>query len=67
MFGTHPGLDEFVTQMDRVCDIDGEGDGFSFLAELVPVCDDIADQLGAIHALGKLALVIVACDGSNAF
>ena len=33
---------------------DGEGDGLAALAEPVPVRDDVADELGRVHALGKL-------------
>ena len=36
-------------------------------AKLVPVGDDVADQLRAIHALGQLSLVVIAGLDANAF
>ena len=52
--------DELVADVDAVLDADGEADGLPALAELVPMGDDVADQLGRVHALGELALDIVA-------
>ena len=49
--------------VDGVRDVDGEGDGLPALAVLVPVRDDVADQLRPIHALGELALDIIAGAG----
>ena len=51
----------------RVRDADGKDDGLPALAELVPMRDDIADQLRLVHAVGKLVLDIVAGDGLHAF
>ena len=61
-----PDADEFIAQVDRVRDVDREGDGLSALAVLVPVRDDVADQLGPIHALGELAFDVVAGDRADA-
>ena len=60
VLGAHAGFDEFIAHMDRMRDVDGEGHGLPALAELVPVRDDVADQLRAIHAVGELGLDIVA-------
>ena len=56
----HAGLDELIADVDGVRDVDGEGDGLPALAVLVPMRDDVADQLRPIHALGELALDVVA-------
>ena len=48
-------------------DVDGEADGLSAFAEFVPVGNDVADQLRAIHPLGELLFVIIAGDGADAF
>ena len=66
VLGADAGLDELIAQMDRVRDVDGEGDGLSALAEFMPVRHDIADQLGAIHAVGELTFVVIAGDGAHA-
>ena len=54
------GLDELIADVDRVRDVDGKGHGLPALAELVPVGDDVADQLRPVHAIGELALDVVA-------
>ena len=46
VLGAHAGPDEFVADVDRMRDVDGERDGLPALAELVPMRDDVADQLG---------------------
>ena len=43
-----------------VRDVDRERDGLPALAELVPMGNDVADQLGNVHAVGELALDVVA-------
>ena len=42
---------------------DGERDGAAPLTEFVPMADDVADQLGAIHPVGELVLDVVAEPG----
>ena len=66
VLAAHAGPDEFVADVDAVRDVDGEGDGLPALAVLVPVRDDVADQLGAIHAVGELGLDVVAVTGVHA-
>ena len=36
-----------------------ERDGLPALAELMPVGDDVADELGVVHALGELVLDVI--------
>jgi len=43
------GDDELVAQVDRVLDVDREGDRLPALAELMPMTDDVADELRLIH------------------
>ena len=66
VLGAHTGLDEFIPQMDRMRDVDGEGHRLPALAKLVPVRDDVADQFRPIHAVGKLGFDIVAGLDANA-
>ena len=54
VLGAHTGFDEFVADVQGVLDVDGEADGLPPLAVLVPVGDDVADQIVAIHSLGEL-------------
>ena len=61
-----PDLDELVADVDAVRDVDGEGDGLPALAVLVPVRDDVADQLRPIHAIGELGLDVVAVTRAHA-
>ena len=65
VLGANAGLDEFIAQMDRMRDVDREGHRLAALAELVPVRDDIADQLRPIHAIGELRLDVIAGLGAN--
>ena len=66
VLGAHAGFHELVAQMDRVRDVDREGDGLPPLAEFVPVGDDVADQLRPVHALGELGLDVVAVARADA-
>ena len=47
-------------------DVDGEANRFAAFAMLVPMRDDIADQVLAVHALGELRLDIIADAGLDA-
>ena len=51
------------TNSSRMCSavatLTRERDGLPALAELVPVGDDVADELSVVHALGELALDVV--------
>ena len=47
-------------------DVDAESDRATAVAVFVPMRDDVADQFGAIHAVGELVLDIVASDGVHA-
>ena len=60
VLAAHAGAHELVAQMQAVRDVDRERDGLPALAELVPVGDDVADQLGNVHAVGELDLDVVA-------
>src|SRR5262249_29078881 len=60
VFGAHVGFDELVADVDTVAHAAGEGDSLAALAILEPMRDDVADELGLIHALGQLGLDIVA-------
>ena len=48
-------------------DIDREGDRLSALGVLVPVGDDVADELRPVHAIGELALDVIADARFDAF
>jgi hypothetical protein len=52
--------------MQRVLDVDGEANRLPLLAELVPVADDVADEIVAVHPFGELGLDIVADAGLDA-
>ena len=67
MFGADSGLYEFIAQINRMGDADGEANGLPAFGKFVPVGNDVADQLRAIHPVGQLLFVIVAGDGSDAF
>src|ERR1700730_1380628 len=47
-------------------DVDRERHRLAALAELVPVGDDVADQLRLVHAIGELGLNVVAGLSTNA-
>src|SRR5215469_393752 len=59
MFGAYIRTDKLVFHVDRMRNIAGEGDGLFALAELVPMGNDIADELGVVHSGGKFGLDIV--------
>jgi hypothetical protein len=59
VFGAHASLNELIADVDAVTDAAGKCDSAPALAVLVPVRDDVADELVAIHPLGKLRLDIV--------
>ena len=59
VFTAHAGLDELVADVDAVSYADGEDHGLPALAVLVPMRDDVADQLWAIHPLGEFCLDVV--------
>ena len=52
MLGLDAGFHEFVADVNAVRDIDTEHQGFPALAMLVPVTDDVADQVVAVHPIG---------------
>ncbi len=51
--------------MDGVLDRNGESDRLSALGVFMPVRDDIADQIAAVHPLGELAFNVVAALSAN--
>ena len=55
-----PDLTNSSRMWTECADADRKGHGLSTFAELMPVRDDIADQLRLIHALGKLLLDVIA-------
>ena len=59
VLAAHARADELVAEVQAVRDVDRERDGLPALAELVPVGNDVTDQLGNVHALGELALDVV--------
>src|SRR5580704_790777 len=67
MSGAYAGFCEFVADVQRVLNIDGEAYGFALLTVPVPMADDVADQIGAVHPFGKLRLDIIADAGFNTF
>ena len=66
VLGAHAGAHELVTDMQTMGDVAGESDGLPALAEFVPVGDDVADELGVVHALGELALDVVTAPNPHA-
>ncbi len=63
MFGGNAGFDELVADVQRVRNIDGEANRFPTLAVLVPGAYDVADEVGAVHALGELQLDVITDTG----
>src|SRR5262249_20840408 len=59
MLGAHASLNELVADMEGMTNAAGKSHGAPALAIFVPMSDDVADQLGAIHALGKLSLNVI--------
>src|SRR3984893_13883188 len=66
MCGSDPGLVELVADVQRVLNIDREANRLPLLAELVPVADDVADEIVAVHPFGELGLDIIADAGFDA-
>jgi hypothetical protein len=54
VFGAHLRLQKLIFDVDRMRDVDAEHQGLPSLAVSVPVGDDVADQIVAVHAIGKL-------------
>jgi len=52
VLGPHAGLHEFVSDVNGVADTGSEGNGLPPFGKLVPMRDNIADQLRTVHALG---------------
>ena len=52
--------------MQTMGDVAGEGDGLPGVAVFVPVGDDVADELGVVHALGEFALDVVTAPNPHA-
>ena len=66
VFTAHAGFHKFIADVDAVLNADGECDGAAPLTEFVPVGNDVADKLWAIHPVGELVLNVVAEPGVNA-
>ena len=62
-----PDFDELVADVQRVCDVHGEADRLPAFAVLVPMGDDVADEVRTVHPIGELAFDIVADAGLDAF
>src|SRR5262245_50020875 len=56
MLGADAGAHELVAQVQGIGDVDRKGDAGSALAKFVPMGDDVADQLGVVHAVGLVAI-----------
>lgn len=59
MFGADTGLNELSGDMHGVLHAGCKANRLSPLTEFVPMRDDVADQIIAIHALGKLGFNII--------
>src|SRR5271168_2615898 len=66
MFGANTGFNKFIADVQRMRDVDGKANRLAALAVLVPVRDDIADQIVAVHTLGKLRFDVIADAGFDA-
>ena len=60
MLGANPAALKLGADVERVGDVDGEHDRAPPFAELEPVRDEIADQLGNIHPPGQFDLDVIA-------
>ena len=49
MFGDDTRFDEFVSNVNGVFNVDGEADGLPPLPVLVPMADDVADEIVAVQ------------------
>ena len=67
MLGTDARFHKLVADVDAVTNAAGKRDRAPTLGVLVPVGNDVPDQLGAIHTVGKLILGIVAIADRDAF
>jgi hypothetical protein len=63
---TPAGPAKLVAEMHRVSDARRKDDGTATLGQAKPVGDDVADELAGIHALGELALDVVAARHQHA-
>ena len=67
VLGLHAGFYELVFEVDRVGDGGSEHHGFAPLGVPVPVSDHVADEFGAVDALGQFGFDVVALPGVDAF
>ena len=65
--GEHVGAPEFITDVNAVLDPCCKAHCRPALAELVPMFNDVADERGLVHTLGKLRLDVVAPLGPDTF
>ena len=66
MLSLYPGSDELVLDVDAVGNVNAKHQSLSPLAVLVPIGNNVADQVGTVHPIGELLLGVVSGDGLDA-